>query len=175
MADQGTEVNRAAAVLLALAVSGCAVENRIDAMSVPKTVVPLHKFDVDTLARTIYGEARGEPITGQVAVGWVILNRAKRGPPRFPATIAGVCKAKHQFTCWSPSDPNARLCAIVSDADPSFVIATFVAAGVLSGQFTDPVQGADHYYAKSMVYPPAWAKAMIPVGAVGGHLFFKEP
>lgn len=44
--------------------------------------------DVWLLAKLIYGEARGEPYTGQVAVGAVVLNRTHN--PAFPKTIAGV-------------------------------------------------------------------------------------
>lgn len=44
--------------------------------------------NINLLARVIYGEARGEPYTGMVAVGAVILNRVKN--PNFPSTIAGV-------------------------------------------------------------------------------------
>jgi len=44
--------------------------------------------DTYLLARLIHGEARGEPYTGKVAVGAVILNRTRDG--RFPKTIAGV-------------------------------------------------------------------------------------
>lgn len=44
--------------------------------------------NVNLLARVIYGEARGEPYSGQVAVGAVILNRVKSS--QFPNTIAGV-------------------------------------------------------------------------------------
>ena len=44
--------------------------------------------NVNLLARAIYGEARGEPYTGQVAVGAVIMNRVKSS--KFPNTIAGV-------------------------------------------------------------------------------------
>jgi N-acetylmuramoyl-L-alanine amidase len=44
--------------------------------------------DVDLLAHLIYGEARGEPYTGQVAIGGVILNRTRDS--RFPKTIAAV-------------------------------------------------------------------------------------
>ena len=43
---------------------------------------------VDLLARVISAEARGEPYSGQVAVGAVILNRVEH--PSFPNTIAGV-------------------------------------------------------------------------------------
>ena len=44
--------------------------------------------DTNLLARLIYGEARGEPYTGQVAVGAVVLNRVRSS--KFPNTIAGV-------------------------------------------------------------------------------------
>ena len=44
--------------------------------------------DTNLLAHLIHGEARGEPYTGQVAVGAVILNRTRDS--RFPKTIAGV-------------------------------------------------------------------------------------
>ena len=44
--------------------------------------------DVNLLSRLIYGESRGEPYTGQVAVAAVVLNRVKSSS--FPNTIAGV-------------------------------------------------------------------------------------
>lgn len=44
--------------------------------------------NVYLLARVIYGEARGEPYKGQVAIGAVVLNRVKSSS--FPNTIAGV-------------------------------------------------------------------------------------
>ena len=44
--------------------------------------------NVNLLARLIYGEARGEPYTGQVAVGAVVMNRVKNSS--FPNTVSGV-------------------------------------------------------------------------------------
>ncbi len=44
--------------------------------------------NVNLLARLIYGEARGEPYTGQVAVGAVVMNRVKSSS--FPNSISGV-------------------------------------------------------------------------------------
>ena len=44
--------------------------------------------DTNLLAHIIYGEARGEPFIGQIAVGAVIINRTR--DERFPKTIAGV-------------------------------------------------------------------------------------
>lgn len=51
--------------------------------------------NIDLLARAIHGEARGEPYTGMVAVGAVILNRVDS--PNFPSTIAGVIYQKGAF------------------------------------------------------------------------------
>lgn len=47
-----------------------------------------YSSDINLLARLIYGEARGEPYSGQVAVAAVVLNRVKSS--KFPNTIAGV-------------------------------------------------------------------------------------
>jgi N-acetylmuramoyl-L-alanine amidase len=44
--------------------------------------------DLYLLARVVYGEARGEPYKGQVAVAAVILNRVKSS--EFPNSISGV-------------------------------------------------------------------------------------
>jgi len=48
------------------------------------------------LARTIHGEARGEPYVGKVAVGAVVLNRTRS--PQFPNTVAGVVYQPLAFT-----------------------------------------------------------------------------
>lgn len=51
--------------------------------------------DVYLLARIIYGEARGEPYKGQVAIGAVVLNRVRSAS--FPNTIAGVIYQRGAF------------------------------------------------------------------------------
>ena len=48
------------------------------------------------LARIISAEARGEPYTGQVAVGAVVLNRIEH--PSFPDTLSGVIYQNGAFT-----------------------------------------------------------------------------
>ena len=52
--------------------------------------------DVNLLSKLIYGESRGEPYSGQVAVGAVVLNRVKSSS--FPNTIAGVIYQSGAFT-----------------------------------------------------------------------------
>lgn len=137
-------------------------------------MVKLKAGDVDTLSRTLYGEARGEKLEGMQAVAWVILNRAKRGLPRFPATISEVCKQKYQFTCWAANDPNSKVCAAATDSDPYFVLAQYAAAGVLAGLVPDPTRGSDHYHTIGMSPYPAWASKMQLQTIIGQHRFYTE-
>ncbi|MEA3053848.1 MAG: hypothetical protein QOG72_2751 [Sphingomonadales bacterium] len=50
----------------------------------------------ECLAGAVYFEAKGEPLSGQLSVAEVILNRARSG--RFPASICGVVKQRGQFS-----------------------------------------------------------------------------
>lgn len=51
--------------------------------------------EVEWLAQMIYAEARGEPFSGQVAVGAVIINRVLS--PLFPNTLRGVLFQENAF------------------------------------------------------------------------------
>lgn len=48
------------------------------------------------LAGTIYFEAKGESLAGQLAVGRVVINRANSG--RFPRSLCGVVYQRSQFS-----------------------------------------------------------------------------
>lgn len=136
--------------------------------------------DVETLARTLWGEARGEPEDGKRAVAWVIRNRASRS--RFagallgtPGAVARVCRAPWQFSCWNEGDPNrAKLLALPVDRMAGEMA---IAAAVLDGGLGDPTHGADHYHtidapAWATLWPPDWAPTMQEVARFGGHVFY---
>lgn len=82
--------------------------------------------NVNLLARLIYGEARGEPYTGQVAVGAVVLNRVKSSS--FPNTISGVIYQSGAFDVVADGqinmNPNQTAIKAARDAlngwDPSY-------------------------------------------------------
>jgi len=59
--------------------------------------------DVDMLAKTGWGEARGLPDTEVAAVYWNILNRVDS--PLYPDTIAEVITQTHQYAGYKPSYP----------------------------------------------------------------------
>jgi len=88
--------------------------------------------DIELLARCVYGEARGEPYVGKVAVAAVVLNRVRHAS--FPNTIAGVIYQKDAFTCVSDGQ-----FYLTPDAD-----AYRAARDALNGW--DPTYGCLYYY-----------------------------
>lgn len=60
--------------------------------------------DLNLLARVVYGEARGEPYTGQVAVAAVVLNRVRSSS--FSNSVAGVVYQSGAFDCVSDGQIN---------------------------------------------------------------------
>ena len=112
--------------------------------------------DVDLLARLISAEARGEPYTGQVAVGAVVLNRVKS--PAFPGSISGVIYQSGAFSClqdgqfWKP----------VADS------AYRAARDALNG--SDPSGGALYYFNPATATSKwIWSRPLITV--IGKHRF----
>lgn len=61
--------------------------------------------DIDCLAKVIYHEARGESKKGQMAVGMVVINRAKSG--KFSKSICGVIRQPKQFS-WYARNPKIK-------------------------------------------------------------------
>lgn len=132
--------------------------------------------DRDILARTLWGEARGEGLMGQIAVAWTIRNRVNDGKQKswWGEGYAGVCQAPYQFSCWNKNDPNF---AYLSGAKPipagQLALARSAADQVLSGLAADPTDGATHYYALSLPKAPAWVKGAMLTLTLGQHRFYK--
>nr|DAP43737.1 MAG TPA: Cell Wall Hydrolase [Caudoviricetes sp.] len=132
--------------------------------------------ETDILARTIYGEARGESISGMEAVASVVLNRVafanRRGRFWWGNSIAEVCRAPKQFSCWNRNDPNYRLICRVADTDIVFCICKRIAGRAVAGLLEDKTNGATHYHTRHVW--PAWAKGKIPCAEIGRHFFYND-
>jgi N-acetylmuramoyl-L-alanine amidase len=128
-------------------------------------------YPLEIHARTIWGEARGEPFRGKLAVAWVIRNRVQR-PQRFGEGYEGVCLRPKQFSCWNEGDPNRELIERASLFDPELSRALGIAALVQSGDLDDPTGGADHYH--HIAVTPSWAERMQPTAVIGCHCFLRE-
>ncbi|TWC50130.1 cell wall hydrolase [Pseudomonas sp. SJZ080] len=133
--------------------------------------------DIDVLARTLWGEARGEGPAGQVAVAWTIRNRVNDGNPRswWGEGYAGVCQAPWQFSCWNKNDPNYPYLSGAKQIPPSqYALVMRNAKLVVDGATPDPTGGATHYYAKSMKTAPKWTVGAKQTVTIGNHVFFRD-
>ncbi len=125
--------------------------------------------DLWILAKTIWAEARGEPLEGQIAVANVILNRARQGG-WWGDTVPGVCLKPKQFSCWNEGDPNRARMDGLELQDRAFARAVSVAAGACAGDMADITGGATHYHTAAIA--PSWAAGHEPSARVGNHVFY---
>lgn len=123
----------------------------------------------DVLARTLWGEARGEGSAGMQAVANVVMNRAARGG-WWGDDIIGVCQKPYQFSCWNKDDPNYRQLLAVDGRDLYFATAQRIARRAVYGRLDDITGGADHYHAAGI--SPYWAQGQKPCAVIGNHIFY---
>ena len=145
-----------------LSVDGIAGTQTLNAMGIMTSSssgsTSSNSSDVNLLARLIYGEARVESYTGQVAVGAVVLNRVKSSS--FPNTISGVIYQKGAFDAVADGQinltPNSTAIKAAQDA--------------LNGW--DPSYGAIYYFNPSTATNKwIWSRPMTVT--IGKHRFCK--
>ncbi|WP_417783554.1 cell wall hydrolase [Terasakiella pusilla] len=131
---------------------------------------------IDTLARTLYGEARGEKVRGIEAVACVIINRVekalKRGGYWWGSDVEKVCLKPWQFSCWNVNDPNREKILQVDRQNKVFATCLRVARRAVFGALTDMTGGATHYHVDGLL--PAWARYQIPCVEIGQHVFYRD-
>lgn len=114
--------------------------------------------DLNLMANAVYGEARGEPYVGQVAVAAVILNRVDSAS--FPNTISGVIFQPGAFTAVADGQiwltPNETAKKAVRDA--------------LNGM--DPSGGCTYYFNPETA-TSKWIWTRPQVKQIGKHIFCK--
>jgi spore germination cell wall hydrolase CwlJ-like protein len=119
-------------------------------------MVPYTDRDLNLLAHLVYGEARGEPFEGQVAVAAVVLNRVQH--PDFPETIEKVIFEPWAFTCVHDGQfkliPNETAYRAAKEA--------------LKGR--DPSKGAIYYF-NPKTATSSWIWTRKVTGKIGSHLF----
>lgn len=114
--------------------------------------------NVNLLARVVYGEARGEPYTGQVAVAAVVLNRVKSS--KFPNSISGVVYQSGAFDAVADGQINMTPDTTAKKA----------AQDALNGW--DPSYGAIYYFNPSTATNKwIWSRPMTVT--IGKHRFCK--
>ena len=114
--------------------------------------------NLNLLSRVVYGEARGESYTGQVAVAAVVLNRVRSSS--FPNTISGVVYQSGAFDCVSDGQINLTPNETAKKA----------AQDALNGW--DPTYGAIYYFNPATATNKwIWSRPMTVT--IGKHRFCK--
>ena len=159
--------------------------------------------ELDTLAQTIWGEARQEGTKGMIAVGNVIKNRAEANKKMFGQGIKGVALKPKQFSCWNEGDPNREKLKDILQYDKlvsmrksptgepfnewfqkfkntgeyleykSYIKAKEIAQQILSGSVPDPTKGAVYYH--TLDVKPIWRTKLDQVAQFGNHVFYTLP
>jgi len=128
---------------------------------IPQAMAQTPKHDqaqLECVAQTIYFEARGEPLNGQVAVANVIMNRVKQGYAKTPCEVIAM---KHQFS-WIHHHPKIVYQDLYEKNKQ-------VARSVYYGHVGDNINGAIFYHANYV--NPHWKYKRVVT--IGHHIFYK--
>lgn len=136
----------------------------------------------EILGLTIIGEARGESIQGQVAVGSVVRNRMMNNPGKYHS-LTTVCLEPLQFSCWNKSDPNRAVLLELANKlimgnllqDAHLNQCMFVARGIDTWMIMDNTNGALNYMTSKLLNSdkkPSWASNPRNEHIIGNHTFF---
>lgn len=130
--------------------------------------------DLEVLTLTIHGEARGEPIEGQIAVACVIRNRVNK-----LNTFKGICLAPKQFSCWNQNDPNRPILEeiaqkMVAGQPTGLDQELWVARGIINDSIRDNTNNAKDYLTKKLFDSASvsWAKHPKNPIIIGNQVFF---
>lgn len=116
----------------------------------------------ETIASTLWMEARGEGRNGIDAVASVIYNRAK---VKDGNAMAAVCLKPKQFSCW-----NGRKNTVPKKARGAmWDYCKTVASRMVGGSFK-PTNNANHYYNPALCNP-SWGKSLRGAFVLGNHRF----
>lgn len=118
--------------------------------------------ELHCLAGAVYFEAKSESLTGQLAVGRVIVARSKSG--RFPNSYCGVIFQPAQF-----SFVRGRSMPRIATGSKQWKNAVAIAQIAHSGSWSSPVEGALFFHAGYV--SPGWK--LRRVGRVENHVFYR--
>ena len=132
-----------------------------------ETVAKLRSSDpgsreLECLAGAIYFESKSESLTGQLAVGHVIANRAASG--RFPSSYCGVVYQRSQF-----SFVRGHSMPYIPRASRDWQDAVAIAKIVDHNLHPSPMGKALYFHARRV--SPGWRMAR--VGTLGNHVFYR--
>ena len=123
------------------------------------------------LTEALYFEARGESLTGQVAVAEVILNRVDS--KRYPNSICGVVKQGQQRRNGCQFSYNCDGKKNIIGNKKVFERLGRLAWIMMQGKPRTVTDRALYYHNTSV--SPRWAKKFVRTARIGDHIFYRRP
>lgn len=122
------------------------------------------------LAQAVYFESRGEPLSGQIAVAEVVLNRVDN--PAYPRSICGVTKqgagsgrgCQFSYACDGRPD--------VMTSSVSKARSEKIARMLIDGRPRSVTSGATHFHATYV--RPDWSRKFARTASIGNHVFYRQ-
>lgn len=127
------------------------------------TSVPLSE-EMRCLAGTVYFEARGEPLYGQLAVAEVVINRSRSG--QFPKTYCGVVYQRSQF-----SFIRRGTMPPINEASAAWRQARAIAQIAHNDHWNSEAEEALYFHANYV--RPSWAKRRVAAATINRHIFYR--
>ncbi|CAG0913571.1 unnamed protein product [Notodromas monacha] len=125
--------------------------------------------DYEIFKKTVYHEARGEPLDGQKFVAWTIKNRAFSDKPEWGgSSLASVCRHPKQFECWLSGRDTTIRDRTASDRLDGWLPGVFKAE-----KCKDPTGGVVHYHVPWKDAHPDWIDACEEVKTIGKYKFYR--
>ena len=114
------------------------------------------------LSLALYHEARGEPVSGQMMVAKVIVNRV--ASPRWPSSMCNVITQDHQFSFYRKGKtPKPR-------DEEAWAKAQELAVQIINDPDVLPYTTADHYHTVDV--RPVWRRKLHRIVRIGKHIFY---
>lgn len=120
--------------------------------------------EMECLAGAIYFESRGEPLSGQLAVGQVIVNRSESG--KFPSDYCGVVFQKSQF-----SFVRGGTMPRIDRGSAAWKKASAIARIAHEGLWDS--QAGDALYFHARYVRPSWSRSKIARATIDSHIFYR--
>lgn len=127
--------------------------------------------DINIVAKTMYGEARGEDTDGWQAVANVIMNRVAK-KTWYGLTPYEVCLKPKQFSCWNFGDPNCEVLENIPVDSLIYRACIDLATRAVNGVLPDITLDATHY--RVIGTGASWdpGNKLVPCKIIGRHEFF---
>lgn len=128
-------------------------------------ILSKHSKKFQVLLKTVYAEARGQPVECQKAIAWTVANRVRQNRPEWGGSdTEDVCKKRHQYPSWTD-----KIDIEMPDEETRRSIESWLR---FVFNEPDPTGGATHYYDPQKKLP-LWLGKHVFLKKIGKYRFYR--